>query len=67
MLARSAVQTRMAGLGSEGQRRAKEGQSHSIMVVLCGGRRIVLQRVLVDTDVLVVYEHLRAEWSVSGP
>ena len=58
----------MAGLGSEGAREAEEGQSHAIISGFMWGCRIVLQRVLVYTDVLVVYEHLCVfpeRWSVS--
>ena len=46
------------------------GQSYAIMVGICGRCRIVLQQVLVYTDVLVVYENLcvfREWWPVSRP
>ena len=35
-----------------------DSRSHAIMVVICGGCRIVFQRDLVYTDVLIVYKHL---------
>ena len=41
-----------------------------LLVVLCEGCRIVLQRVLAYTDVLVVYKHLCMfpdRWPVSRP
>ena len=72
LLVRSAMYTRMAGLGSEGAREGKGGSKPCdyILVGLCGGCRIVLQRVLAYTDVLIVYEHLCMfpdRWPVSWP
>ena len=61
----------MAGLGSEGAREGERGlKPCDYGGFMWGGCRIVLQRVLVYTDVLVVYEHLCVFpewWAVSGP